>query len=308
MVVLPADSHTNYMTHFLNRSLLLIGSVISMLTFAQPTNDALKKEVQAISGKEAIEAYWNAIHRDDQANRGPQADAQKDMVNFKKMMWMIYCHGYPECPVGANQSSETDSVKRRNFIPNVVFVHQPSFRVREYFFPVLYDAYKAGKADEFWFLHSVGSLTLGRFNRLFYAKTSENLNANLALLSAYLPEKGGFDMEVVDSLFAAEMSWRNQVISSEKLFSSRIKPANFRERIVRDQYLHLYRYEDRLFLQQVYLDGSYNAPQEILFDSEKQLFSYVQHDAVHSCESDLNRLLKKRHRDELRQLVVVLQQ
>lgn len=115
-------------------------------------------------------------------------------------------------------------------------------------------------------------------------------------------------MEVVDSLFAAEMSWRNQVISSGKLFSSRIKPANFRERIVRDQYLHLYRYEDRLFLQQVYLDGSYNAPQEILFDSEKQLFSYVQHDAVHSCESDLNRLLKKRHRDELRQLVVVLQQ
>ena len=255
----------------------------------QLTNEELDREIAALKSENEIQNYWNKIHKIDQSNRGRNVDKLKDVENFKRVILMIKHHGYPTgfC-YGCNSP---DSAKNLNFTPNIVFTHQSSMYLREYYFQIFLKAYNDGKANEFWFLHNVRGLTLGRYDRVFYEKKVENLKSNLVIMEPYLNKEITYDISKVDSLYMLHWKESNLITNSILLYSENIKIYYFLDLFARDK-INIYELNNEYYCQKLFSDGSFCMPQKIIYDKNLDTINYSQ--IVNNLNFNTNILSKKK--------------
>ena len=255
----------------------------------QLTNEELDREIAALKSENEIQNYWNKIHKIDQSNRGRNVDKLKDVENFKRVILMIKHHGYPTgfC-YGCNSP---DSAKNLNFTPNIVFTHQSSMYLREYYFQIFLKAYNDGKANEFWFLHNVRGLTLGRYDRVFYEKKVENLKSNLVIMEPYLNKEITYDISKVDSLYMLHWKESNLFTNSNLLYSENIKIYYFLDVFARDK-INIYELNNEYYCQKLFRDGSFCMPQKIIYDKNLDTINY--REIVNNLNFNTNILSKKK--------------
>lgn len=141
----------------------------------------IESEIKSLNTKSEIDAYWQTIKDLDQKLRGLETSDSNDNSNFKKVIITLKYHGFPA----------------HSKIPILIAIHQKSAWVNEYYFPIFYSAYQAGKADSAWFFHYLRGIYRNRFDRdlvrgrpieakdvkLFLAQLSPFLNWNVILVS-----------------------------------------------------------------------------------------------------------------------------
>lgn len=255
----------------------LIKRILFLLLFlsnhvaSQSTNDELDREISGLKSQNEIQDFWNTIHKIDQSNRGRNVDKLKDVENFKRVILMIKHHGYPTgfC-YGCNSK---DSTKKLNFTPNIVFTHQSSMYLREYYFQIFLKAYNDGKANEFWFLHNVRGLTLGRYSRIFYDKRVENLEGNLAIMEPFLNKEITYDISKVDSLYMLHWKESDLITNSIPIYSENIKIYYFLDLFARDK-INIYELNNEFYCQKLYRDGTFCMPQKIIYDKNLDSINY----------------------------------
>lgn len=271
------------------KTIILIIIYLPLLLFGQ-NNTVLENEIKSLVNKEEIKSYWNFIHVTDQSNRGGESKYDVDLVNFKRVVLMIKYHGYP---VGFRFGTD-DSSENKNYTPNIVFTHVKAVNVKEYFFPILYNAYKDNIADEFYFLHSLNSILLGRFDRNFYPKTSINIYTNIKLISDYVDtNRITYDLNLIDSLDCAYRKQVNEIINSKVVFSCKTKIKSILEIVVRDRIL-IYNYCGEYYLLLKYRDDTYNLPQSVYYDNNKNVIKFKQLEDVKSFYSSHKKIIPKR--------------
>ncbi len=268
---------------------ILLFILINNWATCQLTNEELDHEIAALKSENEIQQYWNTIHKIDQSNRGRNVDKLKDVDNFKRVILMFKYHGYPTgfC-YGCNSP---DSTKNLNFTPNIVFTHQSSMYLREYYFQIFLKAYNDGMANEFWFLHNVRGLTLGRYDRVFYEKKVENLKSNLVIMEPYLNKEITYDISKVDSLYMLHWKESNLFTNSNLLYSENIKIYYFLDVFARDK-INIYELNNEYYCQKLFRDGSFCMPQKIIYDKNLDTINY--REIVNNLNFNTNILSKKK--------------
>jgi hypothetical protein len=243
----------------------LISILFTLLVFCQKSNTELEKEISSLKDSTEIRSYWNQIHQDDQSVRGKvTVEAEKmDRQNIKRVLLMFKYHGYPN---GFCYGCKNKSIQQNNFTPNIVITHNRVTEVSEIMFPFLQKAYEEGKANEFWYIHNLRGMVRKRYGRDFYEKTKENIPLFIEKLNPYLKKDISYDLDEIDILFNEYDKKLNSILTSKLIFTKKKKG-------IRN---NIYQIENgKLFWQKSYSDNSFNFPQEIYFDKEKNVLKYV---------------------------------
>ena len=223
-------------------------------------------EIENLNTPEEIDAYWKKIKNLDQSKRGKNSSDSLDNENFKKVLAMIKNHGHP-----------------KNNIPHIIFTHQSSCEVMEYYFPIFHKGFLAGKADTFWFLHNVRGMYRCRYARDCGDLTSENyLKVLKQLDEVVLSNQLSFDIENVDSLYQETMNNINSITAAPIIESWM--------NVSKDIY-NLHIVNEQFYLHKIWRDKSYGYPQKISKDTSNTRF-YFQNsmDKIHFRLDSLNNL------------------
>ncbi len=173
------------------------GTLIPTGHYLGPMN--IEQEILALRTEAQVTRYWRKIRKVDQAHRGLNTIDSLDNLNLKKTILMIRHHGFP----------------KGNMTPNLVLTHQRSAYVREHYFPIFHEAYKAAEADSFWFLPNVRGLHRGRYARYIVQPTASNYISVLDRLSEWIPAEVRYDHSPFDSLFTTYLRDVEHIISTE---------------------------------------------------------------------------------------------
>jgi hypothetical protein len=211
---------------------------------------AIEQEVLSLQGPQEIAAYWQVIQDADQAHRGLNTIDSLDNVNLKKVILMIEYHGYP----------------KGNLVPNLVFTHQRSAYVREYYFPILLQAWEKAEADTFWFMRNVRGLHRGRFARDFVEPDAGNYRAVLDRVSPWVADSLSYDLAPFDSLYSAYLRDVRRITDAPPV-RQWATPENDRTT--------WYEVDGVLYTHKVWRDGSYAMPQPIAPDPESGAYNYL---------------------------------
>lgn len=245
--------------------ILFFVTISGCMSLAQKTNLALESEIAALSNNQEVVDYWTQIHKDDQSVRGKVTEKQTevDRENIKKIVLLFKYHGYP---TGFSYGDKTTSTNQKNFTPNIILTHNKVQAVNELIFPILKQAYVEGKANEFWYIHTLRVMTRSRYGRDFYKKSKENIPLFYEKLSPFVEDTVSYDIVRIDSLFEAHDLKLNEILTAKVLFSKKKK--RIRHTIYRTE-------EGKMYWQKIYPDGSFNFPQEIYFDKKNECLRYL---------------------------------
>jgi hypothetical protein len=163
---------------------------------------------------------------------------------------MIKHHGYPE----------------GNITPNIVFVHQRSNFVCEYYFPIFYQAFISAKADTFWFLHNVRRLHRGRYDRDFLQPDVSNYSQVISRLIPYLNKNIDYSIEPFDNLYHSYIDTLDKINSYEII-------GHWHRDFYGDYNLFLYQKGEQLFIERK-REKSIIMPQEVLYNKETKTYTY----------------------------------
>lgn len=223
------------------------------------TSLKFSKEIEQLSSKNEIEAYWKAIKKADQKFRGLATKTTNDNLNFKKTILMIKNHGYP---------SKNEFGYQVNIIPNFVFSHQASLFVQERYFAVFYDAYQKGLVDTTEFLINLRGIHRTKWNRDLIrgrdltAQDIPTLIESIGDINTTHPDYSLFYFETHFKKFETEV----EKITSEELLGS-----------WKTERTHIYSFFKRnrsLYVFLKYRDGSHALPQRIHFNSKNTHYEY----------------------------------
>ena len=198
-----------------------------------------------------VDSVWQSIFESDQNHRTEKTVDSIDNLNFKKTIILIQEYGYPE----------------GNITPNVVFVHQRSNFVCEYYFPIFREAFVAAKADTFWFMHNVRRLHRGRFNQDFVQPNEANYEEVLDRMAPFLNLNVDYSVEPFDSLFTSYIDVMDNMALNPKV-------GHWHTDFYGDYQLVIYKVGDKLFLENK-RERSVILPQEVLYNETTKSYKYV---------------------------------
>lgn len=197
-------------------------------------------EIDTFTTQSQIDNYWDEIDAIDNSKRGAQSIDSLDNDNFKKVIYMIEQHGYPN----------------QNITPNLVLTHQSSCDVMEHYFPIFHNAFLTGKADTFWFLHNVRGLHRCRYARDFKEVTADNY---LEIIERTAPDilsaNPRFDLSEFDKLYnnyRADIAY----FTGNKIVRQWINKEN--------DTLRVYQKNEDYYLHKIWRDNTYAFPQPVI--------------------------------------------
>ncbi len=237
------------------RKLLLLIQLV--FYYSQLFAQINEKEIANLKSKESIERYWLKLRESDQFYRGKElANDSIDSHNFKEMILMIKYHGYP--------SSQKFPLKI-NMTPNLICIHQNSFHVLKYYFPIFVKAFENGDADSSSskFLHSLRGVFISKYGRNFSRKYSlDSFDLDQVLKKCGIDKsKISFDITKFDSLERIDLTFRKKINSSQ-LIGQWKSP--------KDYIFVLNKYKDTYFLSKLFYDNSSSFPQEMIEIADKR--------------------------------------
>lgn len=253
-----------YVIYKLNKAFLFIFFLFSSC-FALAQN--IETNIMKLSSQKEIDSVWNAIYVADQSYRRIKTNDFIDNLNFKKSILMIKHHGYP----------------KGNITPNVVFTHQRSNYICEYYFPLFLKAYENGNANEDWFMHNVKRLYRGRYNRdLIEHPTRDSFKIVTNKLIQYIGHPIDYSIEKFDSLFNSYLNDLSCIISSKVIGKW--------ETLLKNNttyFLIVYDVNGKLYLQKRY-DRDVILPQEVIYDNTTKTYTYRKDNCNMAFKIDLN--------------------
>ena len=210
---------------------------------------SLEEEIRDLPSEDWVTLYWQMIKEADQTHRGLQTIDSLDNVNLKKTILMIRYHGYP----------------KGSMVPNLVFTHQRSAYVCEYYFPIFLDAFLNAKADTGYFMHNVYRLQLDRFAGDHMRINVSNYQSVLARMSRWIPKEVSYDLSPFDSLYTTYMRDVEHITSGKPVKQWRTKD---NDRIT------WYAVGDTLYTQKVWRIYGDAMPQAIFLDPSNDHYRY----------------------------------
>ncbi len=223
---------------------------LALISFQDTTAQDYVEEIKAIKGEEEITEYWKSIKELDQTYRGASSIDSIDNINFKKTILMIQHHGYPsDLPT-----------------PNLVFTHQRSTYVREYYFPIFHKAYKDGIANNFWFMHNVRGLHRGRFPMDFTQPDDANYLTVLKRIDTHLNTEVDYNLEPFDTLYSNYIIDVHRITETAPILQWKNEYSDT---------ISFYKFNDKTYIQKVWRDGSYKMPLEITRNNLTNKYEYV---------------------------------
>ncbi len=225
-----------------------------VLTFAYlGRSQDFEKEIKNLKTPEDIKIYWDNLKDLDQSKRGLSTNDTLDNNNFKKVILLIKYHGYP----------------KGSRVPNIIVTHQRSRDVREFYFPIFYQAYKNGEADTGWFFHILRGVHRGRYGRDFIRGRQiepKDVDTIMGRMQPYLNPKIDLSIDKFDFLYNKYISDLKAITSSEVMHSW----------VTTDKsHCFFYKFLNKLYFYMLYSDNSSGFPQEIKFNSEKNQYEYA---------------------------------
>ncbi|GAB1449247.1 hypothetical protein MASR2M44_22720 [Bacteroidota bacterium] len=238
------------MTHMLKILLpISFGLFIHLKSFGQ----GIESEIKSLTTKSEIEAYWQIIKDLDQKLRGPETSDSNDNSNFKKVIITLKYHGFPA----------------HSKIPILVAIHQKSAWVNEYYFPIFYSAYQAGKADSAWFFHYLRGIYRNRFDRdLVRGRPIEakDVKLFLAQLSPFLKLECDFSIEPFDSLFNRHIEELNKLRNHDTLGIWKNE---------QNDRIYLFSHSGKFHFLKIWRDNSHSLPQEVFSNQNQTRFDFT---------------------------------
>lgn len=195
-------------------------------------------EIKSLDSDEKISAYWNELKVSDQLFRGLETKDSIDNLNFKKAITLIKYHGYP----------------KGSYIPNIIFTHQRSAYVREYYFPIFHKAYLDGYADTSWFCHNVNGMHRSRYERDYVNTDSKNYHLVLGRLNQWINKDLSYDLSPFDSLYQSYLDDVNRIIATTPIYKWK-SPNN--------SVISIYEINGIQYFHKMWADSSYAMPQII---------------------------------------------
>lgn len=228
---------------------LIISMSITFLGYSQD----FEKEIKNLRSPEEIQNYWVNLNNLDQSKRGINTDDTLDNNNFKKVILLIKYYGYP----------------KGSRIPNIIATHQRAGYVLEYYFPILYQAYKSGEADTSWFFHNLRGIHRTRFGRDFIRGRKiepKDVDTLIKRLSPFINTEIDLSIDKFDSLYNKYIFDLNSITNSEILYSW----------VTADKsHCFFYRFQNKIYYHLLYQDNSCTFPQEIKLNIDKNQYEYV---------------------------------
>jgi len=231
----------------------IITFILIVVTFIGHSQD-VENEIKNLKSSDEVTKYWQDIKSLDQTNRGLNTNDSIDNINYKKVIYLIKYFGYP----------------KGSMIPNLIVTHQRSRNVNEYYFPIFYQAYKAGQADTSWFFHILRGIHRTRFGRDFVRGRKiepKDVDTIVKRLSPYTNTEVDLSTNKFDELFNKYVTELKNITSSEIVY---------RWSTPEKDLLFFYRYQNKLFYLKIWNDGSCGFPQEIKFNQDKNQYEYVE--------------------------------